>query len=266
MNKTVDGLLKLLYPDPEAVISDEDLEWAVRIALECRRRVKEQQRRIGAAEFRNTQFGYRLGEGVEQFVSTPELASPDSIGLDPLPPGQVWAMSEGNGDIGPGLYRVVASDTPGAGTGGLLNQAAPATLRESFKIAEQNLLAQARVLVGDRDPRSHTLTTQVRALDAASSGAGLGMPILLALSSAMLERSIRGGMIIVGNLSLGGGVETVINAVTLAEHAMEKGASRLLLPVNARRQLLDISDEVATKVTFIFYSDSQDALVKALDE
>lgn len=113
VNKTVDGLLKLLYPDPEAVISDEDLEWAVRIALECRRRVKEQQRRIGAAEFRNTQFGYRLGEGVEQFVSTPELASPDSIGLDPLPPGQVWAMSEGNGDIGPGLYRVVASDTPG---------------------------------------------------------------------------------------------------------------------------------------------------------
>ena len=73
VNKTVDGLLKLLYPDAEAAISDEDLEWAVRIALECRRRVKEQQRRIGAAEFRNTQFGYRLGEGVEQFVSTPEL-------------------------------------------------------------------------------------------------------------------------------------------------------------------------------------------------
>ncbi|MDO6575602.1 hypothetical protein Q4528_15940, partial [Staphylococcus pasteuri_A] len=78
-------------------------------------RVKEQQRRIGAAEFRNTQFGYRLGEGVEQFVSTPELASPDSIGLDPLPPGQVWAISESNGDVGPGLYRIEAADTPGSG-------------------------------------------------------------------------------------------------------------------------------------------------------
>ena len=178
----------------------------------------------------------------------------------------MWAISEGSGDIGPGLYRIVAADTPGSGTGGLLNQAAPATLRESFKVAEQNLIAQARLLVGDRDPREHNLTTQVRALDTAKSGAGLGMPILLALASAMLQRSVRGGLIAVGNLSLGGGIESVINAVALAEHAMEKGASSLLLPVSARRQLLDVSDEVATKVTFIFYSDAQDALVKALDE
>ena len=57
-------------------IADEDLEWAVRLALECRRRVKEQQKRIGSAEFRNTHFSYQLGEeGVEQFVVTPELQS-----------------------------------------------------------------------------------------------------------------------------------------------------------------------------------------------
>lgn len=266
VNKTVDGLLKLLYPDVEAPISDEDLEWTVRIALECRRRVKEQQRRIGAAEFRNTQFGYRIGEGVEQFVSTPELASPDTIGVDPLPPGQVWAIAEGGADVGPGLYRIEAADTPGSGARGLLNQAAPAPLRESFKVAEQNLVAQARALVGDRDPREHNLTAQVRALDAARSGQGLGLPILLALASAMLQRSVRGGLIAVGNLSLGGGVETILNAAVLAEHAMEKGASSLLLPVSARRQLLDVSDEVATKVSFLFYSDAQDALVKALAE
>ena len=101
---------------------------------------------------------------------------------------------------------------------------------------------------------------------AAKTGAGLGLPILLALASAMLQRSIRGGLIAVGNLSLGGGVETILNAAQLAEHAMEKGATALLLPVSARRQLLDVSDEVATKVSFIFYSDAQDALVKALDE
>lgn len=261
VSKTIDGLLKLLYPD-----ADEDLEWAVRIALESRRRVKEQQRRIGAAEFRNAQFGYRIGEGIEQFVSTPELASPDTIGLDPFPPGQVWAVAEGGGEVGPGLYRIKAADTPGAGARGLLNQAAPAPLRESFKVAEQNLIAQGRKLVGDRDPREHNLTAQVRAIDTAKSGAGLGLPILLALASAMLQRSIRGGLITVGNLSLGGGVEAVLNAAALAEHAMEKGATGLLLPVSARRQLLDVSDEVATKVSFLFYSDAQDALLKALAE
>ena len=96
VNKTVSGLLKLLFPDPEMPIPDEDLEWIVRMALECRRRVKEQQKRCLKTEFRNTHFSYFLGvEGVEQFVSTPELHSDEAIEGDPLPPGQVWAISPG---------------------------------------------------------------------------------------------------------------------------------------------------------------------------
>lgn len=75
-------------------VAEEDLEWAVRIAMEVRRRVKEQQKRVGAAEFRNTHFSYTMGtDGVEKFVSTPELQSDNSIGGDPLEPGQVWSIS-----------------------------------------------------------------------------------------------------------------------------------------------------------------------------
>ncbi|HCN66746.1 MAG TPA: BREX system Lon protease-like protein BrxL, partial [Candidatus Accumulibacter sp.] len=89
-NKTISGLLKLLYPAQDEAVSDEDLEWAVRLALEVRRRVKEQQKRIGAAEFRNTDFSYTLGaEGVEKFVSTPELQSQGGIGDEPLEGGQL---------------------------------------------------------------------------------------------------------------------------------------------------------------------------------
>ena len=77
-------------------IPDEDLEEVIRIALESRRRVKEQQKRCLKTEFRNTHFSYILGvEGVEQFVSTPELHSDEAIESDPLPPGQVWAISPG---------------------------------------------------------------------------------------------------------------------------------------------------------------------------
>lgn len=86
VQKTVSGLIKLLHPDPDEPVPDETLEWAVRLALESRRRVKEQQKRIGSAEFRNTQFSYQMGEdGVEKFVVTPELQSEDSIGADPFP-------------------------------------------------------------------------------------------------------------------------------------------------------------------------------------
>jgi ATP-dependent Lon protease len=83
VNKTVSGLTKLLYPDPEMPIPDQDLEWIVRVALEARRRVKEQQRRVFKSEFRNTHFSYILGaDGAEQFVSTPELHSDEAIDSD----------------------------------------------------------------------------------------------------------------------------------------------------------------------------------------
>src|SRR5680860_1482074 len=107
VNKTVSGLTKLLFPDPNMPIADEDLEWIARLALESRRRVKEQQKRCLKSEFRNTHFSYTLGvEGIEQFVGTPELRSDEAIDSDPLPPGQVWAISPGSPESGPGLYRI----------------------------------------------------------------------------------------------------------------------------------------------------------------
>jgi ATP-dependent Lon protease len=264
VNKTVDGLLKLLYPDPEMPIADEDLEWAARLALECRRRVKEQQKRVGSAEFRNTQFSYRLGdEGVERFVTTPELQSEDSIGTDPLPPGQVWAVSPAQAEERSGLYRIEVNEAPGSGVR-IINRPSPPPFLEAVRLAEQNLYAQGEHLVGDRDPRAHEFTVQLRAFDAVRSGAGLSVPALLAMSSALLARSLKGGLIVAGSLNLGGTLEPIHNAVDVTELAVEKGATTLLLPVSARRQLYELSDEMATKVNVLFYSDVRDALLKAL--
>jgi ATP-dependent Lon protease len=161
VQKTISGLLKLLLPDAKADISDEDLEWAVRLALECRRRVKEQQKRIGAAEFRNTHFSYHLGqEGVEKFVVTPELQSENSIGSDPLPPGQIWTISPGGPDESAGLYRIEVNENPGSGVK-ILNRPAPPAFTESLKCGEQNLYARSQALIGDRDPRAHEFSVQL---------------------------------------------------------------------------------------------------------
>ena len=266
VNKTVSGLLKLLYPSSDTPVPDEDLEWAVRIALEVRRRVKEQQKRVGAAEFRNTHFSYIMGaDGVEKFVSTPELQSDNSIGGDPLEPGQVWTISPGGGDENSGLYRVEVNEGPGSGVK-VLNKPIPPAFRESIGFAEQNLYARSIQLVGDKDPRQHEFTVQLRAFDAAKSGAKLGVASLVALCTSLLKRSVRGGLIIVGEINLGGSIEPVHNAVTIAEIAVEKGATSLLLPVACRRQLVDLSDEMATKIDIQFYSDARDALLKAMAE
>jgi ATP-dependent Lon protease len=264
INKTVSGLLKLLYPGSDDVVPEEDMEWAVRIAMEVRRRVKEQQKRVGAAEFRNTHFSYIMGtDGVEKFVSTPELQSDNSIGGDPMEPGQVWTISPGGGEENPGLYRIEVNEGPGSGVK-VLNKPIPPAFRESIGFAEQNLYARSRQLVGDKDPRQHEFTVQLRAFDAAKSGAKLGMASLMALCTSLLKRSVRGGLIIVGEINLGGSIEPVHNAVTIAEIAIEKGATSLLMPVACRRQLVDLSDEMATKIDIQFYSDARDSLIKAM--
>jgi len=264
--KTISGLLKLISPDRDEPVGDDDLEWAVRLGLECRRRVKEQQKRIGSAEFRNTHFSYVLGEtGVEKFVVTPELQSEDTIGDDPLPPGQVWALSSGGLDEGSGLYRIDVNIGPGSGVH-ILNRPAPQPFVESVRYGEQNLYARAQALVGDRDPRAHEFSVQLRAFDTSRSGQGLGLGALLALCSALLQKSIKGGLVTVGSLNLGGAVDPVYNPVNLAELAVEKGASTLLMPVSARKQLVDLSDDMATKVTIQFYADAREALIKALGD
>lgn len=263
-NKTVSGLLKLIYPDSTEPVPDDVLEWATHLALECRRRVKEQQKRIGPTEFRNTQFSYVLGtDGVEKFVATPELHSESAVGDDPLPPGQVWTISPGGMDEQAGLFRVEVTHGPGSDFR-VLNRPVPPAFKESVELAKQNLYANARELVGDRDPRQHEFSIQLRAFDANKSGGQLSLGILLAASSALLGRNIKGGLVVVGGINLGGSVEPIYNAAAVAELAVEKGATSLLAPVAARRQLNDLSDDLITKITIQYYATAKEALLKAL--
>ena len=266
VNKTINGLLKLMQPNPEVAVSDELLEWAIKVSLEYRRRVKEQQKRIGSAEFRNTHFSYRIGEnGVETFVTTPEIHSENTIGEDPLPPGQIWALNAGGQEDSTGLYKIEVNVGPGSSVK-ILNKPAPPHFQECVKYAEQNLYSKTKELVGDRDPRSHEFSIQLRAFDASKSGNGMGMAVLIAMCSALLEKSTKGGLVIVGQLNLGGSLDLVYNAVNLAELSVEKGATTILIPLNARKQLNELSDDMITKINIQYYIDLKDCLIKALME
>ena len=264
VNKTLNGLLKLMQPNPESPISDELLEWAIKISLEYRRRVKEQQKRVGSAEFRNTHFSYRIGEdGIETFVTTPEIHSENTISEDPLPPGQIWALNAGGQEETTGLYKIEINTNPGSGVK-ILNKPAPPQFQESVRFAEQNLYSKAKELLGDRDPRSTEFSLQLRAFDASKSGNGMGMAVLMGMCSAILEKSTKGGLVIVGQLNLGGSLDMVYNAVNLAEISVEKGATTLLIPLNARKQLNELSDDMITKINIQYYTDLKDCLIKIL--
>ena len=146
----------------------------------------------------------------------------------------------------------------------ILNTPVPRPFKESANFAEQNLYSRSRQLVGDKDPRSHEFSVQVRAFDTARGGAKVGVATLIALCSALLVKPLRGGLALVGEINLGGSIETVPNPVELAEIAVEKGARALLVPVAARRQMVDLSDDLATRLDVEYYKDAQDALLKSL--
>jgi ATP-dependent Lon protease len=170
-------------------------------------------------------------------------------------------MSPGRPGREPGLFRIEVAEGPGSGVK-ILNQPARRRFKESVRCAEQNLYARAKELVGDRDPRAH----EFRAFDACKSAAATGVPILLALSSALVERNLEGGLVIVGGLNLGGSIEPIYNAVGIVELAADKGARKVLMPVSSRKQLFELPDALATKVTVVYYADARDALLKALVE
>ena len=141
-----------------------------------------------------------MGEdGIEVFVSTPELHSDEAIELDPLPPGQVWGISPGGRETGASLYRLEVTVGRGSGVK-ILNAPVPPAFRESVRYAEQNLYTRAKELVGDRDPRAHEFSVQLRAQDNDRTGTSLGLPVLMALCSGLLEKSTKGGLIVVGAL------------------------------------------------------------------
>jgi len=168
-------------------------------------------------------------------------------------------------EAGSGLYRIEVASGPGGGVR-ISNHPPPPPLRESVRIGEQNLYSRSKELVGDRDPREHEFSIQMRAMDADKSGEGLGLPVLVALCGALLGRNTRGGTIVVGALNLGGSIELIPNAVQIAELAVDKQAQTLLMPVAGRRQLNDLPDELWTKISIEFYKDAANAVFKALVE
>lgn len=180
-----------------------------------------------------------------------------------LSPGQVWTISPGGQDEATGLFRIEVNEGPGNGVR-IVNVPAPGPFRESVKCGEQNLLARAKELVGDRDPRQHEFIIQLLAFDIARNGSSIGLAVLLAFCSALLKKSLKGGLIVVGGLNLGGGIDPVYNAVNIAELAIEKGATTLLAPISARRQLNELSDDMAMKISILFYADAREALLKGL--
>jgi ATP-dependent Lon protease len=186
------------------------------------------------------------------------------IGITPLPAGQAWAASVTDSAGTTRVSRIEVAQTPGRGLR-LLNEPASAALRAGVKAAKDYLYLHGPDLVGALDPKKHELTVEVHPLNGTKVGGSLGVGLIVAFCSALLKKRLRGGLVIVGELA-GDAVKPLHQPIEIVETAVREGARAILLSVSCRRALIDVSDEIATRIEMQFYAHVTDVLTKAFHE
>jgi ATP-dependent Lon protease len=261
VRKTVAGLIKLIYPTGE--FTKEELTEILELALEGRRRVKEQLKKMGSFEYHQTSFSYIDAETREErYVGVPEQGGRDMISTDPLSPGCVYAASvDDQGKTG--LYRLEVGCSAGTGklkiAGGI-----EGSMKESIQRAFAYLMGQ-KVRLGI----SHEMDTgdfHVEAIDLLSNRvpADAGVALVVAVYSAIKRQAVLAGLVVLGDLSIQGNIKPVSSLTEPLQMAMDNGARRALVPLENKRSFLEVSGDIVERVDPVFFSDPMTAAMKAL--
>ena len=261
VRRTVSGLMKVLHPHGE--ISREDLEEITSFAIEGRRRVKEQLKKMGSFEYYHTSFSYIESEtGEERFVGVPEQGGRDLISPDPLPPGTVYSASvSGDGTVG--LYRIEVSLSGGTSklkpAGGVKG-----TMKESIQRAFSYLQSNKHALGVGSNVDTSDFHVEVIDLLNNKVEAEIGVAFFVASFSALRKTSPQPGILVIGDMSIQGNIKPARSLVEPLQVAMDNGAKRALIPVANKRQFLDVNPEVLEQVDPVFYGDLRQAAFKGL--
>jgi ATP-dependent Lon protease len=261
VRKTVSGLMKLIYPHGE--VSRDELAELVELALEGRRRVKEQLKKLGSFEYHQTSFSYTDNETREErFVGVPEQGGRDMISSDPLAPGSVYAVSvDDQGKVG--LYRLEVGCSPGTGklkiAGGI-----EGTMKESIQRSFAYLQGQ-KVKMGISQ-QVDTTDFHVEAIDLLSNHVQCeaGVALIVAVYSAIKKQSPLAGLIVLGDLSIQGNIKSLRSLVEPLQVGMDNGARRALIPLENKRNFLEVAGDIVERVDPVFFSDPMTAAVKGL--
>ena len=261
VRRTVSGLVKILHPHGE--VSKPDLEEILKFAIEGRRRVKEQLKKMGSFEYYQTSFSYQDNEtGEESFVGVPEQGGQDLISADPLAPGSIYAASVSN-DGTVGLYRLEVSITSGTGklkmAGGVRGE-----MKESINRAFSYMRAQKNAFGIAREV--DTTDMHVEAIDLIGNkvAAEVGVAFFVAAFSALKKAAPQPALLVLGDMSIQGNIKTVKSLTEPLQVAMDNGAKRVLIPIENKRSFFDVSAEVLENVDPIFYGEIRQAAFKAL--
>lgn len=262
VRKTVSGLVKLVYPNED--YTKEELEEIIRIALEMRRRVKEQLKKIGGMEFYDVNFSYIDNESFEEkFVSVPEQSSSTLIPDGICSPGQVYTVSPGKSGM-IGLFRLESQILPGNGKLTCNGIGADREARESTQNAFNYLKANSNHISQSISTTNKDYIIQYQDLQGIGMTSKLSLSTLIALCSIALNKPTLSSMAVLGDISVSGTVSKVENLANTLQVCLDSGAKRILLPTVSAVDIGTVPSELIGTFNLVFYQDASDAVFKAL--
>ena len=261
VRKTVSGLIKLIYPHGE--ITRDEMAELLELALEGRRRVKEQLKKMGSFEYHQTSFSYIDNETREErYVGVPEEGGRDLISEDPLAPGSTYAASvDDQGKAG--LFRLEVGSAPGTGKlkmAGGIDSITKESIQRAFAYLNGHKvnmgIAQAFETTDFHVEAINLLNNHV------SCDAGIGL--VVAIYSALMRQPVQPGLVVLGDLSIQGNIKAVRSLAEPLQLGMDNGARCALIPIENKRHFLEVPADIVERVDPIFYGEPFVAARKAL--
>jgi len=262
VRKIVSGLIKLLHPDGQ--VTKEEIEEYVKCAMEMRRRVKEQLKKMGGLEYWDTSFSYIDCEsGQETYVTVPESGGGTLIVEGELPPGSVYTIGTDTAQNRLALFLIQAQMNRGSGRiiplGTLTTK-----MKESIKTADAYLRANLKGLGIEYDLKAYDFTIQVVNLNEAREGEGLAVAFFASMVSSIIQKPILDRTVVLGAMSIQGMLIKVNALPERMQLAVEAGAKRILIPSENKRDVAEVPDAILTAIQWQFYDSPTKAAIMAM--
>ena len=263
VKKTVSGFVKLLYPHGE--FTKDEIEEVIRYAIEGRRRVKEQLKRIGGMEFFDIHLSYIDNEtDEEKVVPVPEISGDKLISDVALKAGHAYYVGRGtSGQIG--LFRLEAESPGGSGKMTVTGIGTDRLTKESINTAFNYFKANRKSISGNINVDSNDFLIHIDDLQGVGASSEIALATFVSLVSTSLKKQVKEGLVILGNLTIGGTISKVDDLADTLEVCLDAGAKTILLPMSSAADISTVPAETFSKFNISFYNDPEDAVRKALE-
>lgn len=262
VKKTFSGLAKLLYPDGN--FSKDEAAEILEYAMEGRRRVKEQLKKIGGMEFYDVHFSYIDNDTLEEnFISLSERGSSKLIPEENTRAGNLYSVMRGSSDM-IGVYKIETQVVNGNGKFSVSGLGANAKAKENIGVAFNYFKANAKSISSQISTKDKDYVLQVQDLQGVGMGENMTLIAFIALCSGALQKTVQSQMVILGSMSIGGTITKVESLADILQVCFDAGGKKILLPMSSANDIATVPAELFSKFNTSFYQDPIDAVYKAL--